>query len=264
MNIVVRRSQQWLALFAALLLFTAAAPAADIQVVSSGGFAPAYKSLASEFEKATGHHLITGWGPSMGETANAIPNRLQRGEAIDVVVMVGSALDDLIKQGKVIADSKAVLARSKIGLAVRAGAAKPDISTVEALKRTLLDAKSIAYSDSASGVYLAKVLIPRLGIAEQLKDKARMIPAEPVGKVVARGEAEIGFQQVSELKAIPGIDIVGILPAEVEEVTLFSAGVISGAKETAAGRALIQFLASPAAVPVIEKTGLEAVSGKAQ
>jgi molybdate transport system substrate-binding protein len=253
-------ARRFVAAFVTLPLLAGAAIAADVRVVSSGGFAPAYKVLAPDFERASGHRLITEWGPSMGETANAIPNRLLRGEAIDVVVMVGRALDDLVKQGKVLGDSKVVLARSRIGMAVRSGATKPDIGTVEALKRTLLDAKSIAYSDSASGVYLSKVLFPKLGIAEQLKDKARMIPAEPVGKVVARGDAEIGFQQVSELKAVAGIDVVGVLPAEVEEVTLFSAGVVSAAKEPEAGRALIKFLSSAAAASAIEQSGLEAAS----
>lgn len=159
-------------------------------------------------------------------------------------------------------DSATLLARSRIGMAVRAGADKPDISTVAALKQTLLNARSIAYSDSASGVYLSQVLFPRLGLAEALKDKARMIPAEPVGKVVARGEAEIGFQQVSELKAIAGIEMAGILPAEVEEVTLFSAGLTRDAREGEAGRALIRFLASPEAVAAIQQTGLEAAAGK--
>lgn len=245
-------------LFALLALAAGTVAAAEVQVVSSGGFAAAYRALAPEFERATGHTLVAGWGPSMGETRNAIPKRLQRGEAIDVVIMVGSSLDELIKQGQVDADSKALLARSKIAMAVRAGAAKPDIGSVDALKQTLLKAKSIAYSDSASGVYLETVLLPKLGIAEQLKGKARMIPAEPVGQVVARGEAEIGFQQLSELKHISGIEIVGLLPAEVQKVTLFSAGVVRGAKQGEAGRALIQFLASPQAAPTIESTGLEA------
>jgi molybdate transport system substrate-binding protein len=153
-----------------------------------------------------------------------------------------------------------VLARSGIGMAVRAGAPKPDISTVEQLIRTLRQARSIAYSDSASGVYLSTVLFPKLGLSEALKDTARMVPAEPVGQVVARGDAEIGFQQVSELAHVPGIDLVGKLPDAVQEITLFSAAVVSGAAHAEAGRQLIRFLASPEAADIIRATGLDAVA----
>lgn len=198
----------------------------------------------------------------MGATPEAIPNRLQRGEPADVLIMVGDALDELIKQGKVVADSRVELARSNIGMAVRAGAPKPDISTVDALKRTLLAAKSIAYSDSASGVYLSTVLFQRLGIADQIKGKSRMIPAEPVGAVVARGDAEIGFQQISELLPVQGIDLVGPLPPEVQKVTVFSAGIVTVAKEPDVGRALVKFLASPAAAPAITRSGLEPVTSR--
>jgi molybdate transport system substrate-binding protein len=155
----------------------------------------------------------------MGTTHNAIPVRLERGEAIDVVIMAAPALADLIKQGKVRADSRVDLVRSKIGMAVKAGAPKPDISTVDALKRTLLAAKSIAYSDSASGVYLSTELFPKLGIADQIKGKTRKIEADPVGGVVATGEVEIGFQQISELRPVKGIDIVGELPPGAQRVT---------------------------------------------
>jgi molybdate transport system substrate-binding protein len=200
----------------------------------------------------------------MGNTPEAIPNRIQRGEPVDVVIMVGYALGDLIKQGKVIADSRIDLARSGIGMAVRAGAPKPDISSVEAFKRTLLQAKSIAYSDSASGVYLSTKLFPRLGIVDQVKGKSKMIPAEPVGTVVARGEAEIGFQQMSELRPISGIEIVGPLPPELQNITVFSAGVAANSREPQVARAFIKFLASPAAVPVINRTGLEAMTSTGQ
>lgn len=237
-------------------LWQVPAQAAEIHVVSSGGFAAAYKALAPDFEQRTGHRLVSAWGPSMGDTPGAIPNRLKRGEQIDVVIMVGEALDELVAQGKVLNDNHRRLADSPIGMAVKAGAPKPDISSVEALKRTLLEAKSIAYSDSASGVFLSTVLFPRLGIAEELKGKARMIPAEPVGHVVARGEAEIGFQQVSELQASPGIDIVGFLPDEAQKITPFSAGIVAASQEKDAAKALIEYLGSPEVAPVIRKTGL--------
>jgi molybdate transport system substrate-binding protein len=242
---------------AGILLLAGAVQAAEIRVVSSGGFAAGYRALAPEFEHATGNTLVTEWGPSMGNTVNAVPARLRRGEPIDVVIMVGYALEDLIQQGKVFADSRVDLARSGIGAAVRAGGPKPDIGSVHALRRTLLAAKSIAYSDSASGVYIQNVLLKRLGIADQVAGKARMIPAEPVGAVVARGEAEIGFQQISELKPIPGIEVVGPLPPEVQKYTVFSAGIVTGSREPEAATALIKFLASPVAAPAIRESGME-------
>jgi molybdate transport system substrate-binding protein len=186
--------------------------------------------------------------------------RLKRGEPADVLIMVGYALDDLIKQGKVAPDSRVDLARSFIGVAVRAGAPRPDLSSAEAFKRALLAARSVAYSDSASGVYVSTEMFQKLGIVDEMKGKARMIPAEPVGAVVARGEAEIGLQQVSELLPVPGIDYVGPLPAEVQKVTVFSAGVASNAKEPAVARALIQYLSSPQAYAAIKKAGLEPVA----
>jgi molybdate transport system substrate-binding protein len=170
--------------------------------------------------------------------------------------MVGSAVDALIKKGKVAANGRFDLADSFIGAAVREGAPKPDIGSVEAFKKTLLDAKSIAYSDSASGVYISSELFQRLGILDQVKDKARMIPAEPVGRVVARGEAELGFQQISELKPVQGIVIVGPLPAELQKVTIFSAGLTANAKEPEAAKALIAFLSSEDAAGVVRMTGM--------
>jgi molybdate transport system substrate-binding protein len=248
---------------AGILLLTGVVEAAVVKVVSSGGFAAAYRALAPEFERTTRNTLVTSWGPSMGNTPDAIPLRIQRGEPIDVVIMVGYALDDLIKQGKVIADSRVDLARSSIGVAVRADAPKPDISSVDALRRALLAAKSIAYSDSASGVYVSTELFKRLGIAGQVAGKSRMIPAEPVGAVVARGEAEIGLQQVSELKPIAGIVLVGPLPPELQKITIFSAGIVVGAREPDAARALIAFLTSPTAADAIRESGMEPMTSAA-
>lgn len=243
---------------ACVLFFVTTANAAEIKVMISGGFSGAYKTLVPEFERATGHKVVTISGPSMGETPQAIPNRLARGEDADVVIMVGYALGDLIKHGKVVADSRVDLAWSRI--AMRAGAPKPDISTVEAFKRALLAAKSIAYSDSASGVYLSTTLFQRIGVYDAIKDKARKIPAEPVGRVVARGEAEIGFQPISELRTVDGIDIVGPIPDELQIVNVFAAGLAVGAKQPDAGKALIAFLVSPAAKGAIVASGMEFVA----
>jgi molybdate transport system substrate-binding protein len=198
----------------------------------------------------------------MGTTHNAIPIRLDRGEAIDVVIMAAPALANLIKQGKVRADSRVDLVQSKIGMAVRAGAPKPDISTVEALKHTLLAAKSIAYSDSASGVYLSTELFPKLGIADEIKGKTRKIEADPVGGVVATGEVEIGFQQISELRPVKGIDIVGELPPGAQRMTVFAAGIPVTSKHPEAAKALIQWLASPVVYPAIRRSGLEPLESK--
>ncbi|MBV9248101.1 MAG: substrate-binding domain-containing protein [Acetobacteraceae bacterium] len=253
--------------FVALLLCAAvfligAAQAAEIRVVSSGGFAAAYRALAPEFERATGNTLITDWGPSMGQTPQAVPNRLTRSEPIDVVIMVGYALDDLVKEGKVDGNTRQELARSGIGVAVKQGSPKPDISTVDAVRHALLNAKSIAYSDSASGVYIQDQMFKRLGIEDQVKGKAHMIPAVPVGEIVARGEAELGFQQISELKPIKGIDIVGPLPSELQLYTIFSAGVVANSGQPRAARSLIEFLASPAAADAIIASGMEPITNQ--
>jgi molybdate transport system substrate-binding protein len=245
---------------AGVLWFAGTAGAAEIRVMISGGLTAAYNALVPEFERATGHKVITAYGPSMGTTVNAIPVRLERGEPADVLILVGYALGDLIKQGKVVADSRVDLVKSPIGVAVKAGAPKPDISSPDALKQALLAAKSIAYSDSASGVYVSTEMFAKLGIAEQMKDKARKIPATPVGEIVAHGDAEIGLQQISELKPVTGIDIIGPLPSELQKITVFSAGIASVSKEPEAGKALIKFLASPAARDTIVKSGLEPIA----
>ena len=161
----------------ALLVAASAAAQQEVRVVTSGGFTEAYKQLAPQFERQTGIHVISGFGASMGATPDAIPNRLNRGEPIDVIILAAPGLDDLIKQGKVDAGTRVDLVRSLIAMAVRTGAPKPDISSVDALKRTLLEAKSIGYSDSASGVYLRTVLFPRLGIADQITSKSRIVEA---------------------------------------------------------------------------------------
>ena len=197
----------------------------------------------------------------MGTTKNAgFRAPCSAAKAIDVVIMASPALDDLIKQGKVLPTSRVDLVQSRIALAVKAGVPHPDISTLDALKHTLLAAKSIAFSDSASGVYLSTVLFPKLGIADQIKAKSKKIEADPVGGVVATGQFEIGFQQISELRPVKGIDIVGPLPPGAQRVTTFSAGIPVTSKQPEAAKELIKFLISPANLPVIEKTGLEAVA----
>jgi molybdate transport system substrate-binding protein len=245
--------------FAAALLLAGSASAAEVRVMISGGLTAAYQALVPEFERATGNKVLTAYGPSMGTTVNAIPVRLERGEPADVLIMVGYALGDLVKNGKVVADSRVDLVKSSIGVAVKTGAPKPDLSSADTLKRALLAAKSVAYSDSASGVYVSTEMFAKLGIADEMKDKARKIPATPVGEIVAHGDAEIGFQQISELKPVQGIDIVGPLPEPLQKITVFSAGIATVSKEPEAGKALIKFLASPAARDAIIKSGLEPI-----
>jgi molybdate transport system substrate-binding protein len=244
----------------ALVVASADALAQDVRVMVSGGFSAAYKALVPQYEKANGARVETVFGPSMGTTPGAIPVRLSRGESAEVVIMARSALDDLARNGTVVEGSQVDLARSRIGMAVRAGAVVPDISSVPAFRQALLQARSVAYSDSASGVYIAGELFKRLGIEKEMATKSRQMPAVPVGEVVARGEAEIGFQQISELLPIAGITLVGPIPNELQLVTVFSAGIpnSSGAKD--AGRSLIRYLASPNACEVITRTGLEPVA----
>jgi molybdate transport system substrate-binding protein len=239
-----------------LLVIASGTSGSDVKVMTSGGFTAAYRELAPEFERKTGYKIVTSYGASMGNTTDSIPSRLQRGESADVVILASPALAELMKQGRVVPGSRVDLAESTIGMAVRAGMAKPDISTVEALKRTLVAANSIAYSDSASGVYLSTELFPRLGIADKIRSKCKRIEGEMVGTVIARGDAEIGFQQMSELLPIAGIEIVGPLPASVQKVTVFSGGVTVGAQQPEIATQLLRFFASPEAAGVIGRTGL--------
>lgn len=248
-------------LAAGMLLLVRTASADDIRVMTSGSFTAAYLELTPHCERVTRDTLVT-VTTSVGTGPAFIPTRLQRGEAADVVIVDDALLLQMIKDGLVVADSRIELARSSIGMAVRAGAPKPDISSVEALKNTLLQAKSIAYSASVSGRYLTTELFQRLGIADQVMSKSRRIEGERVGAVVARGEAEIGFQQISELLPVPGIDFVGPLPPEVQRTTVFSAGVAAASRNATAARALIRCLASPEAAGAVTKSGLEPVAQK--
>jgi molybdate transport system substrate-binding protein len=244
----------------ALALAAGGARAADLRVVSSGGFAQAYKDLSSPYERASGDHLVSEWGPSMGTTKNAIPARLDRGEPIDVVIMVGEALDKLMAAGRLEPGTKVSLASSPIACAVRQGAARPDIGTVDGLRAAFLQAPRVAYSDSASGEYIKRQLMDKLGIRQRMEGKAAQIPATPVGEIIAHGDADFGCQQRSELQPVHGIDIVGLLPQEVQLKTEFAGAVVRGSPHADAGRALLRFLAAPANARAIESTGLEPIA----
>ena len=247
--------------FAALALAgCASAPAPEPQrltVMVSGAFQHTLEELAVEYRLETGVTLAIVRGPSMGDSPTAIPQRLARGEAADVVILAREALDRLGAAGHVTRGSETDLVISKIAMAVKEDTPVPDISSVEALRQALLATNSVAYSDSASGVYIAGELFAKLGIADAMAGKARKIEATPVGQIVARGEAEIGFQQLSELKPIQGIRIVGLLPDEAQKVTRFSAGIAARSTKQEEGRRLIAFLRSPPARAVIVANGLE-------
>ena len=244
----------------ALLLPVPQTAAQELRVMLSGAFTEAYLQLVPDFERSSRYRVVTSFGASMGGAIDSIPVRLARGEPADVIIAAAGALDDLTREGKVVPGSRVDLVRSAIGMAVRAGARKPDISTVDALRRTLLEAGSVAYSASASGVYVSTELFDRLGIVEQMRGKTRRIESERVAAVVARGEAEIGFQQISELLPVPGIDYVGPLPTQVQRVTVFSAGITTTSGNRDGAKALIEFLASSRAASAIIKSGLEPVA----
>ena len=240
------------------VLLAGTASAEQVRVMSAGGMAAAHLALVSQFERATGHTVVTD-ATSTGIGPESIASRVRRGEPVDVLILTRAAIDELIREGRVVAASRVDLARSSIGVAVRRGAPKPDISSVAALKRALLQAESVAYSAQVSGVYLSTELFPRLGIAEQMRKKSKRVEVGRVGAVIATGEAEIGFQQISELLEVPGVDYVGPLPAEVQRVTVFSAGIAVGARHPDAARALIEFFASPNGVETMVKSGLDPI-----
>jgi molybdate transport system substrate-binding protein len=234
------------------LMLAGMARAAEIKVLASPAIRESYLELLPRFEKASGHRVVTMWA---GTTD--VMKRIKGGEMVDAVVLSAASLEELIKLGKVVPGSRVDLAKSGVGVAVRAGAAKPDISSGEALKRALLAAKSIAYSSGPSGIYLAG-LFQRMGIAGELKGKLKQVaPGVQVGGIVASGEAEIGFQQVSELLAVPGIDYVGPLPPDIQSITVFAGGIHAGAKEADAAKAWFKFITAPAAAPVLKKHGME-------
>lgn len=206
----------------------------------------------AQFEKTSAHSVTTVFSGTLD-----VQKRLAGGERYDLIIMASDAIDEQVALGKAVAGSRVDLAKSGIGLAVRKGAAKPDISSVEAFRKTLLAAKSIGYSSGPSGVYMPSVF-EKLGIADQVQGKLGQTPSGVfVGNLIANGDAEVGFQQISELVHFAGIDYVGPLPGDLQRMTMFSAGIHSGAKQAEAARALVKFLTAPAAAPVIRKHGLE-------
>jgi molybdate transport system substrate-binding protein len=224
-----------------------------INIMATAAFKEAYLELVPQFERATGHKVVTTWASSVD-----VIQRVNAGEITDMIVMAGDAIDKLIASGKLAKGSRTDIAESWVAAAVKQGAPKPDISSGDALKRALLAAKSIAYSTGPSGVYLIG-LFERMGISKDIAAKVKQIKGQPVGAVVARGEAEIGFQQMSELMPVPGIDILGGLSKDIEQITRFATGVHAQTQVADACHALTQFFKSPAAHALIRAKGMEPV-----
>ncbi|MEY4318471.1 MAG: hypothetical protein RI902_2279 [Pseudomonadota bacterium] len=245
-----------------LLIASHIAHAAEIRVITSGAFTEAYKQLIPIYEQASGHKVISAYGASIGNAPDSIPSRFARGEKFDLVILSEGGLEALMKEGKLVKGSRVDLARSQIGAAVRKGTPKPDISTVAALKQALLNAKSVAYSASASGTYISTEMFPKLGIADQMKDKAKRIMSERVGAVVARGDAELGFQQVSELIYFKELDFLGTIPDEVQQTIFFSSALVEGAEQQEAAKHLVRFFTSTAVANIVRATGLDPATAK--
>ena len=237
---------------AAALLFSGAASAVEIKVLSTQATEQAYRELVPQFERATGHKVTTIFTGTLDAD-----KRLASGEAYDLLIMSGPSIDEHLKDGKLVAASRVDLAKSGVGVGVKKGAPKPDIRTVEALKKTILAAKSIGYSTGPSGMYVL-TLFRRLGVADQVKPKLKQTATGVfVGSIIASGEVELGFQQVSELGQYPGVDFVGPLPAEVQEMTVFSSGIIRNAKQPDAAKAWVRYLSGPQAAQAFAKRGMQ-------
>jgi molybdate transport system substrate-binding protein len=236
----------------ASLLLAGAGNAAEIKVLSTQATEQSYRELVPQFEKASGHKVTTVFTGTLDAD-----KRLAAGERYDLLIMSSPSIDQHIKDRKLAPGSRVDLAKSGVAVAVPRGAPKPDISSAEALKKTLLAAKSIGYSTGPSG-NIVMALFQRMGIADQVKPKLKQTATGIfVGSIIASGEVEIGFQQVSELSQFPGIDYVGPLPSEIQQYTIFSSGIVAGAGQADAAKGLVRFLTSPAAAPVFKRRGME-------
>lgn len=241
---------------AAVALLSGVASAAEIKVLSTQATEQSYRELVPQFEKATGHKVTTIFTGTLDADKRVAAN-----EQHDLLIMSQPSIDAHVKGGKVVQGSRVDLARSGVAVGVKTGARKPDISSVDALKRTILNAKSIGYSTGPSGNYIIS-LFERLGVLDQVKPKMKQTATGVfVGSIIASGEVEIGFQQVSELSQYEGVDYVGPLPAEVQNYTTFSSGILSNAKEVEAARALVRYITSPQAGAVYRKRGMEPAGG---
>ena len=243
----------------AMVLMAAGAPrgaaAAEIKVLTAGAFKQVLLVLVPDFEKQTGHKVTV-----ENDTVGALTKRIEGGEVFDLAVLTPAAVNDLSTKGKFVAGSRTNLGRVGVGVVVKEGAPKPDISSVDAFKKTLLAAKSVAYIDPAaggsSGIYVAG-LLDKLGVAADVKPKAKLIPGGAVAEHIARGEAEIGIHQISEILPVKGITLVGPLPADIQNYTVYAAGLGANGKESEAAKALLKTLSGPAAADVLKSKGME-------
>lgn len=238
-------------------IMTTTATAAPLNLLASTAVQTVLEEVLAQHERANGDSIAV----TIASTA-AIMARLKAGETPDMVVVTREGIDALVQEGKVVAASRAELASAGLGIAVKRGAPKPDISTVDALKRTLLASRSVAYTASgASGQYFAK-LLERLGIAEEMKPKSNILKSGLAGDVVARGEAELAVQMMSEILAVPAAELVGPLPAEVQSTMMFTAGTLAGSARGGEARALVNYLRTPAVGAVFKARGLDPAGSK--
>lgn len=237
------------------------AAAADIHAMITGALTGAMRELQPRYKQASGNTLVISWGPSSGTSKDAIPVRLQNGESPDVLIMISTFLDKLVAEGKFTPASRLDLARSLVGVAVKAGAPAPDVSTPGALRAALLAARSIGYSEGASGVYVSTQLLQKLGIADQVAPEMKKITGELVAEAVARGEVELCLQQVSELKAVAGVTYLGPLPQAVENPAVVVVAIAAKAQEPEAARSFVDFLTSPQGASALNGSGLDPIAG---
>lgn len=239
----------------ALFAGSSAVSAAEIKVLTAGAFKQVVLAMVPDFEKQTGHKVTVD-----NDTAGGLTKRIEGGEAFDVAVITPAAIDDLVKKGKIAEGSRTALASVGVGVVVKEGAPKPDISTVDAFKQALLNAKSVAYIDpksgGSSGIYVDK-LLERLGIADQVRPKARLKQGGYVAELIASGEADLGVHQISEIVPVKGVTLVGPLPKDIQNVTTYAAGVSAAAKDSDAAKALIKVFSSPHALSVLKEKGME-------
>jgi molybdate transport system substrate-binding protein len=237
----------------AVLAFVPENAFAQVKVMTSGGFAAPLREMLPEFTKSTGISVEVILGKSQGTDPDTIGSQLGRGVVADIVILSREGLNDLISANRIVAHSDIDLAKTPLGMAVRAGAPKPEISTVEAFKNTLLHAKSITYPSSTTGIYMATKLFPQLGIASEVLPKSSNAGVA----AVARGDTEIAIQPVSELLHVPGTDFVGILPQEIQYISVFSAALVTGSGKSSEAGTLIAFLGSAKTKDAIRDSGME-------
>lgn len=240
--------------FACMLMGAGLSRAAEIKLIAANAVKASVLEIIANFDKTSGHRVVAVWSGT-----DAIAKRIDSGQVFDIVVIAAQNVDKLAHDGKVVAGSRTDFAKSGVGIAIRSGLPRPDVSSSDAVKRAVLGAGSIAYSSGPSGYYLVE-LFKKLGVFDQIKDKVRQPPSGVlVGELVARGEADLGFQQISELINVHGIDYLGPLPAEIQNITVYSAGLLTASPAPDAARTFIRLLTAPESATPIKKIGMDPV-----